>query len=172
MRKRIGWTVVRWALMGTLAVCAAIEVYRMAPRPVSERISAVQFHLGANHHIRRVTVLIHGHWRYTLVGENRRFHGTIAVDGPREGNPYDYKHRTLTTTLYPFGGGALVWLGSRRGQPWTFTYGSLFASRNFRRITIWVSNSLFIAGPATTRVSGFRIANRVMRAFLGRTILR
>jgi hypothetical protein len=106
----------------------------------------VQFHLGANHQIRRVTVAIHGSWRYTLIG-NRRFHGTIGIDGPGEGNPYDYKHRALTMTLTPFGGMPMMWEGSQ-------------------------STRVFIAGPTTTRAGGLRIANRVMRAFLGRTVLR
>jgi len=133
--KRIGWRLGRWVLVGALGACLAAVVYRVAPRPVSEGIPAVQFRLGANHHIRQVTVAIHGSWRYTIFGY-RRFHGTIGIYGPGEDNPYDYKHRTLTMTVYPFAGGWVLWEGSNADQPFLLSYGSLYASRDFRRIRL------------------------------------
>lgn len=171
MSKRTGWVLARWLLIVGLCGGLVAGVYRFAPRAISERIPAVQFYLGANHRIRQVTIAIHGSWWYTIEG-NRSFQGTIGIYGPGEGNPYDYEHRTVTTTLYPFGGGPLLWQGGSAGQPWAFAYGSLFASRDFRQISIMAPNGLIIAGSASTRKGGLRIANRLIPASLGLKVLK
>lgn len=171
MSKRTGWGRCRWVLIVMLGVGVVAGVHRLAPHPLAERISSVQFHLGTDHAIQPVTIVIHGSWRYTLKG-NRRFYGTIGIYGPGQGNPHDYEQRTLTTTIYPFSGGALVWIGSQDDRPFAVMKGSLFADPGFHQVAIYGSISGLIAGPADSRAAGLRIANRVMRRFLGRTILR
>lgn len=178
---RANWFGVRWLLLGVLCGALVAGVYRFAPRAISERISGVQFSLGTNHASRKVTIAMRGSWRYTLEGF-RRFHGTIGVYGPNEANPYNYEHRPITMTLYPSAGGALMWMGSRGGKGFIFTYGALYASTDFDQIAItvtydpdheWTSeNGMMIVGPSTTRSNGLRIANQVMRRSLGHIVLR
>jgi len=160
--RRTSWSLVRWLLLVVLCGGLVTGVYRFAPRAISERISGVQFHLGTNQAIRKVTIAMRGSWRYTLDGL-RRFHGTIGIYGPHEANPYDYEHRTITMTMYPYGGGALMWVGSRGGEGFIFTYGALYASRDFGQIAILATtNGTIVAGPATTRAAGLRVSNQLI----------
>lgn len=171
MRKRTGRGNWRWILIVLLGIGVISGWYRLAPHPLAKRISSVQFYLGTDHAIQLVTIDIRGSWRYTLSG-NRRFYGTIGIYGPGQGDPHNYERRTLATTLRPFSGGALVWLGSQDDRPFHVMKGSLFASPGFRQVAIYGDGPTLFAGPADSRIAGLRIANRVMRTFLGRTILR
>ena len=164
-------------ILSTITMLLFIAIFVAAlyvlPKRISLSLTGVEYQLGQGETvIHPVSLQIHGRLHGTWTGQ-RTFVGTISIEGARIPNP-DNHHR-LVIHFRPDGEGPMTYAYLDNGKPVTRTYGMMFASHNFRTLTIeefspqgkhkgWNSrNGFIISAPAQNRSEALRISNLLMK---------
>lgn len=155
------------------------------PRDIQFDTNGIKYRLG-NENIgteKSIHITIQGKLTSSIFG-NKTFKGTINLEG--EEIPVPQNERDLVLNFHNELNSEIIFSYIEDGQPFMYSYGSIFINKNFSKESIsvydknhdntkgtWVAdNGLMIAAPASNREQALKISNELMSKYLRGYILK
>ena len=151
-----------------MLVIVAISIWITLPKQHDRTLQGTYYQLGNEEGIKEVTIHIDGEIRRNVF-QGMTFEGILDIED--EEIPVPKGERNVTIKFDDDNRGVIVYAGFRNGEPYTQSYGSIFANDDFSKITIlkesWDSEKGYmITAPAKDYSEVINISNELMKKFI------
>jgi hypothetical protein len=151
-----------------ILILVVFSIWFIFPKQHTKTLQGISYQLGNEEALQEVTISIDGEVNRGLFGK-KTFEGFLEIQG--EELPVPKGERNITINFNENGYGIIVYAGFSDGQPYSYSYGSIFANYDFSKVTIlkgsWdARDGNMITAPAKNYTEALNISNELMKDFL------
>jgi hypothetical protein len=149
-----------------LLISVTFSIWFTFPKQHTKTLQGISYQLGHEEEFNEVTIFIDGEVRRGFFGK-MTFEGVVDIQG--EALPVPKGARNVTIMFNEDGHGDIVYAGFTDAKPFTYSYGSIFANKDFTKVTIlkfpWDDGNM-ITAPAKSYTEALNISNELMKEYL------